>query len=311
MRAWSDSRWVRVAVTLAILGYLASQIDMRDAARAIVGIDPRYLMAVLAMVALDRAVMIWRWVLLLQATGTRVSVGSAARIFLVSSFVGSFLPAGIGGDAARTYALSRHTSRGSEALASVAVDRLLGIVSIALMGALGGMLWARRVDPVLQGWLVGLALTAALGSVASLWLDVAIRWVLPAGWRAAGFGARLVRLTDAVAQYRRQPAVLGNVLALSLAVQVLRIVQAWALGLGLSIAVPFGYYLVFMPIGLLMLLLPISISGFGLPQGVIVWLLRPQGVPDSLSFALATLIILTGLIGNLPGAWLYLRRNTV
>jgi len=311
MRAWSDSRWVRGAVTLAILGYLASQIDMRDAARSIVGIDPRYLMAVLGMVALDRTVMIWRWVLLLQATDTRVSVGGAARIFLVSSFVGSFLPAGIGGDAARTYALSRHTSRGSDALASVAVDRLLGIVSIALMGAFGGMLWARRVDPVLQRWLVGLALIAALGSVASLWLDVAIRWLLPARWHVSGFGPRLLRLTDAVAQYRRQPAVLGNVLALSLAVQVLRIVQAWALGLGLGIDVPFGYYLVFMPIGLLMLLLPISVSGFGLPQGVIVWLLRPQGVPDSLSFALATLIILTGLFGNLPGAWLYLRRNTV
>ena len=41
---------------------------------------------------------------------------------------------------------------------------------------------------------------------------------------------------------------------------------------------PFRYYLLFMPIGLLMLLLPISVSGFGLPQGVIVWLLRPLGV---------------------------------
>jgi hypothetical protein len=53
----------------------------------------------------------------------------------------------------------------------------------------------------------------------------------------------------------------------------------------------------------------VSISGFGLPQGVIVWLLRPLGVPDPLSLALATLIILSGLFGNLPGAWLYLRRR--
>ena len=58
---------------------------------------------------------------------------------------------------------------------------------------------------------------------------------------------------------------------------------------------------VFMPIGLLMLLLPISVSGFGLPQGVIVWLLRPVGVADEQSFALSTLIVLTGLAGNLPG----------
>ena len=43
---------------------------------------------------------------------------------------------------------------------------------------------------------------------------------------------------------------------------------------------PFGYYLLFMPLGLLALLLPVSVSGFGVPQGVIVWLLRPQGVPS-------------------------------
>jgi hypothetical protein len=71
--------------------------------------------------------------------------------------------------------------------------------------------------------------------------------------------------------------------------------------------VPYSYFLLFMPLGLFMLLLPISISGFGVPQGVIVWLLRPMGVPNAQSFALATLIILTGLAGNLPGLFLWLR----
>jgi hypothetical protein len=42
---------------------------------------------------------------------------------------------------------------------------------------------------------------------------------------------------------------------------------------------------------------------------VIVWLLRPMGVPDPQSLALATLIILTGLAGNLPGLWLWLRQR--
>ena len=95
----------------------------------------------------------------------------------------------------------------------------------------------------------------------------------------------------------------------SLAVQMLRILQAYLLGLGLGISVPFRFYLLFMPIGLLMLLLPISVSGFGLPQGVIVWLLRPMGVPDEQSFALSTLIVLTGLAGNLPGLVLWMRRG--
>ena len=92
-------------------------------------------------------------------------------------------------------------------------------------------------------------------------------------------------------------------------VQVLRVTQAYLLGLGLGMAVPYAYFLLFMPLGLLMLLLPISISGFGVPQGVIVWLLRPMGVPDAQSFALSTLIVLTGLAGNIPGLWLWLRQR--
>jgi uncharacterized membrane protein YbhN (UPF0104 family) len=98
-------------------------------------------------------------------------------------------------------------------------------------------------------------------------------------------------------------------MAWSLVVQFLRITQAYLLGLGLGLTVPFSYYLLFMPVGLLILLLPISISGFGLPQGVIVWLLRPAGVDDSTAFALSTLIVLTGLAGNLPGLWLWLSRR--
>ena len=100
---------------------------------------------------------------------------------------------------------------------------------------------------------------------------------------------------------------LFGVLSLSVLVQVLRILQAWGLGLGLGIDVPLAYYFVFMPIGLLMLLLPLSVSGFGLPQGIIVWLLRPVGVAPATAFALSTLIVLSGIAGNLPGAWLYLR----
>jgi hypothetical protein len=64
-----------------------------------------------------------------------------------------------------------------------------------------------------------------------------------------------------------------------------------------------------MPIAMLVFLLPVSISGFGLPQAAIVWLLRPVGVPDAQSLALSTLLIVLGIVGNLPGALLYVVRR--
>jgi glycosyltransferase 2 family protein len=111
------SLWVRLALTAVILVLLGRGLDFGEALRAILRVDPRALLVVALLVAVDRVVMIWRWVLLLRATGSPVTTRAASRIFLVSSFVGSFLPAGVGGDAARAWQLSQHTARGHEAVA--------------------------------------------------------------------------------------------------------------------------------------------------------------------------------------------------
>ena len=301
------SWWVRLAITVAILAYLASDLDLRAATLAVLRIDPRYLAFVLVLVACDRAVMILRWVLLLRASRVPIGAADAARIFLISSFVGSFLPAGVGGDVARAYGLSRATNNSSdEALASVAIDRVLGIIALLAMGTVGLIATATAVTD----WRIGVSILLLLGgSLALLWADRLVTAFMPTSLGNHRVGRRLRGAGEALSRYRGRPAALTQVFAWSVVVQVLRIVQAYFLGLGLGIAVPFRYYLVFMPVGLLMLLLPVSVSGFGLPQAMIVWLMRPLAVPDEQSFALSTLIVLTGLAGNLPGLALWLRRR--
>ena len=297
---------IRLAITAIILALLARGIDFGDSARAIAAIDLRYLALVLALVAIDRCVMIWRWILLLRSSGIAITTGAAARLVLVSSFVGSFLPAGVGADAARAYGLSRESTSGSEALASVAVDRVLGVFSLVIMSMVGVIAWA----PAREDWRIAaaiLALTIACSAV--FWAGDWLRWAIPDRHHDHSVTRRVLRLSDAVARYRGRSGVLTHVMSWSIVVQLLRITQAYFLGLGLGLTVPYSYYLLFMPLGLLMLLLPISISGFGVPQGAIVWLLRPVGVPDAQSFALSTLIVLTGLAGNLPGMWLWLRQR--
>jgi uncharacterized protein (TIRG00374 family) len=305
LRSVIGSWWVRLAVSAAILVYLGSAVDVGETARAVVRIHQGYLALVLFLVACDRAVMVLRWVLLLRASAVPVSAGEAARIFLISSFVGSFLPAGVGGDVARAYGLSQSTRDTSKALASVAIDRVLGIVALVTMGIAGLLATASAVTDWRVGASVALLLTACF---ALLWADHVIAAVMPAALVEHPVGRRLRGLGDALSRYRARPGALLQVFAWSIGVQVLRIVQAYFLGVGLGLAVPFRYYLVFMPVGLLMLLLPISVSGFGLPQAMIVWLMRPLGVADEQSLALSTLIVLTGLAGNLPGLWLWLRR---
>ena len=133
--------------------------------------------------------------------------------------------------------------------------------------------------------------------------------MLPSRWHETGLGARLLRMADALSAYRGHAGALASVAGLSVAVQLLRILQAYVLGLGIDISIGFRYYLLFMPLSLIALMVPISISGFGIPQAVITALLQPRGVPESDGFALSTLIVLSGIVANLPGAVLYLKRG--
>jgi uncharacterized protein (TIRG00374 family) len=305
----SRSLWIRSAITAIVLAIMLRRISLPEVVDAIARVRPEAVLAVLLLLAADRAVMIWRWIILLRATGQQIATKSAAWIYLVSSFVGGFLPAGLGADVARAYSLSQRTSETSAAAASVAVDRLLGLLSIVLVGTSGIVVGGRWTSGSRDIWAFVLAATlVAFALTVGLWAD---RWIamLPTRWTATAIGRRLLRLASALSEYRGHRAALMNVAGLSVAVQMLRIVQAWLLGVGIGLVVPFSYYLIFMPVGLIALMLPISISGFGAPQGIIVWMLRPAGVPDADAFALSTLIVLSGIVANLPGAWLYLRRT--
>ena len=95
------------------------------------------------------------------------------------------------------------------------------------------------------------------------------------------------------------------VLLASVGVQVLRIVQAYYLGLGLGIAAPLAVYLAFIPLILLVMLLPVTFNGIGTSQAAFVWLFAQAGVDAAPAFALSVLFVALGIVGNLPGGFLY------
>jgi uncharacterized protein (TIRG00374 family) len=228
------------------------------------------------------------------------------RIFFVSTFMGTFLPASVGGDLVRAYALSNERVPMALSVASVAMDRALGVMSILLLGALS--LWAAPeqapagVAAIL--WIGALACSALAlvvfsARVAQLLSAIVngLPWVGPRRIAA--------RLLDAVREYRHHHAALGGVLTGSVGVQVLRVVQAYFLGLSLGIAAPPSAYFVAIPIILLVMLLPITINGLGTSQAAFIWCFGAMGVGRPEAFALSILFLALGVVGNLPGGLLY------
>lgn len=299
-------RVVAAIVLLAAALWYAGPAAVWAAAR---GADWRWIAAALVLVAIDRAIMAHRWLLLIRAILGRAVPRTIAvvRAFLISSYLGTFLP-GVGGDAVRTYSLNRLQVPVADAFASVFVDRFLGIISTLLMAALGVFLARDLLHD--RAIVLGLAaMTGICAVAAALVFSATVETVALEVSRRLGW-ARLQRLTEGAVtglrQYANHHGALAFVLGESVSVQVLRVLQAWCLGRALGLPLPAVTYFALVPILLLVLLLPISINGIGTGQVAFVALFARVGVSSADAFTLSVLYLALGAAGNLPGGVLYL-----
>ena len=300
---------VRIVVAVALTALVFWKSHPAEVWQALTQTRPGPILMAVLLVLADRTLMAYRWLVLLRPFsgpgGPRF--GAVMRIFFVSTFVGTFLPASVGGDAVRAVALSRLGVPAAASVASVFMDRALGVLSVLVMAAVG--LWL----------------------AADLWKNLAVRWALLAtaagclaiavvvfSEAAARFVARVIdalpsprlrraghALLAAVQEYARHHGALVNVLAGSVAVQVLRIVQGWLLGRALGVTAPLWAYFAFIPLILLVMLLPVTVNGLGTSQAAFVWFFGRVGVPAAPAFALSVLFVALGVVGNLPGGILF------
>jgi uncharacterized protein (TIRG00374 family) len=308
VRLPSPGAFTRLAVAAALTAYIFWKSDPGAVGTALVAADWRLVGIAALLVLADRAMMAYRWVMLLCIVPARQRppLADLMRIFFVSTFVGTFLPATVGGDAVRAYAVSKLNVGGGDAIASVLMDRLLGVASLLLMAA-AGLFIARDLAS-------NRAIVSALVVTAALCVLTLLVIFSPA---AAGFLSRVVgrlpaaarglaaRVLESVQRYAEHHRPLGQVLAGSVGVQVLRVVQAFFLGLGLGIAAPLSAYFAFVPLILLVMLLPVTVNGIGTSQAAFVWFFGRAGVSPADAFALSVLFVALGVVGNLPGAILY------
>jgi uncharacterized protein (TIRG00374 family) len=303
---WSRILRILIAVVLTALAFYWSHPSAIFSAAA--GADLRWLMAAVGLVLVDRTLMALRWIDLLVALtpGSRPPLSGVLRAFFVSSFVSNFVPS-VASDLYRAYELSRYDVHLAESTASVLMDRALGVLSVALVAA-GALLFAERLATE-RALIAGLVVIFAVCGVAAA-VIFSERAAEQLRRTVAHVPVVLVRrvgdaLTDAVRRYAAHHREVLRVLLLSIVVQIIRVLQAWCLGLSLGIHVPLSTYFVFIPIIVLIMQIPVTVNGLGTTQVAFLQLFVPQGAPEAQVFALSVLFLALGIAGSLPGGLFY------
>ncbi|MBN1665567.1 MAG: flippase-like domain-containing protein, partial [Anaerolineales bacterium] len=179
-------RWFGSLLSLVLLVYLFSR-HWSEIVLAFQQLEILSLFLALGLMLLSRFSVGMRWYILLKPVERRVTAGQVQRLTFAGLFASNFLPTTIGGDVVRLAGALQFKIDAALAAASLVVDRLVGMLGMALALPFG--------FPLLGTWLrADSGLVAALSAAPGGWL----------GRVASRARQLLVRLWRALQLWRQQ-----------------------------------------------------------------------------------------------------------
>jgi uncharacterized protein (TIRG00374 family) len=299
---------LQVAVTVGLLWWLFHDPQRRAVMGAALGMaDWRWMVLSVAAAGVCEFFGILRWQLFLRMLHIEVPLRETSRLFFIGAFFNQFLPGTTGGDVVRVIFLMRdHPENKTEGFLSVAVDRLLAVLVLVIMGLL--FAWMR------DDWF---AHSFAVGQLMK-WF--AITLVIMAGALVASFiitSRHLVALLPRKFPFRKQIVKLSKLWQLCLENR-----REALLGAIYTVPMLLAYFAAFcfaakaftdkvslwdmtsiMPLVTAISSLPISLNGIGVREALFEELLAelcgvPRGTGLLISIAGMTVYLLWGLVGG-------------
>ncbi len=296
-------RLAQLCIAVALLALLWRVAGGPEAAQSLRSADPRWLAAALVALTLQTVLSALRWRLTASRLGIALGRRTAIAEYYLSQAVNQSLPGGVLGDAERA-----RRARGAAGLwasgQAVLFERLAGQIGLFLCTATafivtlalpGGVTW-----PPQLGWAVGLIVAAGLC------MPVLFLALTRMPGRA---GAALRRFGHTLTHALAAPPVIVPQLALSLGTTLCNLAAfafcAEAVGHGLSVAATAA----FVPLILLTMLVPLTVSGWGLREGAAAILFPVAGASASGGLAASVVFGLMLIASTLPGVLVLIGRR--
>jgi uncharacterized membrane protein YbhN (UPF0104 family) len=287
---------LRVAATAGLMAYAVRDVKWSDLGGHLRSANWNWWLAGLAASVLVQVIAGVRWAALARPLGFQ----RPRRFFIWRFFEGMFfslcLPSSIGGDVIKAYRVGDTTSRRLLAGCSVLADRLTGLSALGVLA--GTALAANEYGLGLAGALA-VALALLVGVLGAFWLGLQsidrLLAVLPDPHPARSLLAQLL-------PYQQRPLLIVQAVAWSFVVQIGGAVVVALMARTLQVELPLAVWFSVVPLVALLMVLPVSIGGFGMRENAMEILLGKYGVAKDQAIAVALLwglgTILTGLVGG-------------
>jgi len=291
---------LRLAGTAALMGFALRGLEWRKLFLLLETTDWRWWCAGFAISMGVQVIAAIRWAALARPIGFPFSIGFFIWRFFEGMFFSLCLPTSIGGDVVKAYRLADSTPGRLLAGCTVVADRLMGLSALGVLA--GAAIFAEEFSLTLLPTLA-VAATILLATLLLIWLGVGsldrLLALFPEPHAARQFISRLL-------PYQLRPNLMTQALGWSLIVQMGGAVAVSLIARGLGVYLPLGIWFGVVPLVSLAMVLPISISGVGVREGGLAWLLARHAVPAEQAVAIGLLWFLTTILGGLIGGVLFL-----
>ncbi len=221
-----------------------------------------------------------RWWWLLRVNGTDVSLLETLRFTWIGVFFNTVVPAGAtGGDLIKAlYIMKRCPGHRVPVLVSVVVDRVLGLASLALLGAVVVLFALDRFGEVALGiWgvILGVGMVGVFAFSRRLRRLVRLSWLLERLPQKVG---HLLKLVDqAVFFYRNHGRVIAASLVAGVGNHVLSVLSVAFIGDALGVGMPWFEYFALIPVINIVSAVPLSPNGWGVGEKMYGFLFGKYG----------------------------------
>jgi glycosyltransferase 2 family protein len=305
-RPWAVAKLaLRIVVSAALLAVLitkvpADTVEPKDTGAGTLA----FFAAALVLTFVGFVLSSWRWQRVLAVFDIHAPLRTLLGYYLAGQFVGNVLPTTIGGDVLRVSRASSSTGGSDVAFGSVVIERLTGCVALPLLTVLGILIQPSLLDAP-HAWI---SLLIAGLTVAALCVIL----VVAGSPHLAGRFAKhqnWMRFIGAVHigvdRMRREPGRAVSVILAAVTYQASVVAAVWCAVHALGVSVPDAAVLAFVPAVAMAQVLPISLSGLGVREGLLVLLLHPLGVPTGKAVGVGLVWYGMTLLVSLLGAPLF------
>lgn len=291
---WADGTTGRYAKVEVVERGFLSILDRTD--RRLYGLMLAALFVPFTLLAL-------RWWLLLRGHGFSAPFGRVFFVNYAGIFFNHLLPGGVGGDLTKAVLAATGEERKAAVVATVLLDRLIGLAVLIVLGAACLLPYAGRFeDKRVVGLVYGLAGAALLAYL--LYFNRRLRaWLGP---RLPFAGVR-AQLDGVFRSAKEHPRLMAAAAGLSLASQVVSIliIYGMARALGLD-RTPLWMFFVFEPILFIVNAVPLTPGGWGVQEGAYAYLFGTFGGMSPAEAVALSLIYKVGmLLVSVPGGLLF------